>query len=43
MDYYGVSNKNALEYIIDREDKKVKILSKKLEKVCYYENKDQGY
>ena len=25
MDYYGVSNKNALEYIIDREDKKVKI------------------
>ena len=25
MDYYGVSNKNALEYIIDREDEKVKI------------------
>ena len=25
MDYYGVSNKNALEYIISREDDKVKI------------------
>ena len=25
MDYYGVSNKNALEYIIGRENKKIKI------------------
>ena len=25
MDYFGVSNKNVLEYIIEKEDKKVRI------------------